>query len=39
MFFADLEGRDREPDVAAALAGVQAHVDVLRVLGSFPVAV
>jgi len=39
MFFADLEGRDRELDVAAALAGVQAHVDVLRVLGSFPVAV
>jgi prephenate dehydratase len=38
MFFADLEGRDREPHVADALAGVKAHVETLRVLGSFPAA-
>jgi prephenate dehydratase len=39
MFFIDLEGRDVEPRVADALAGLHAHVEVLRVLGSFPVAV
>jgi prephenate dehydratase len=38
MFFADLEGRDREPHVAAALDGLRSHVEVLRVLGSFPAA-
>ena len=38
MFFADLEGRDRAPEVAAALAGVMTHVDALRILGSFPAA-
>jgi prephenate dehydratase len=36
MFFADLEGRDSEPHVAEALAGLHEHVEVLRVLGSFP---
>ncbi len=36
MFFADLEGRDSEPHVAAALAGLRAHVETLRVLGSYP---
>ena len=36
MFFLDLEGRDIEPHVADALAGLRAHVEVLRVLGSFP---
>jgi prephenate dehydratase len=39
MFFLDLEGRDSEPHVADALAGLRAHVEVLRVLGSFPAAV
>jgi prephenate dehydratase len=38
MFFCDLEGRDTEPHVAAALAGVSAHVEVLRTLGSYPAA-
>ena len=38
MFFADLEGRDSEPHVAEALAGLREHVEVLRVLGSFPAA-
>jgi prephenate dehydratase len=39
MFFLDFEGRDTEPHVADALAGLRAHVEVLRVLGSFPAAV
>ena len=38
MFFADLEGRDDEPHVADGLAGLRDHVEVLRVLGSFPAA-
>ena len=38
MFFVDLEGRDSEPDIAAALRGLQGHVEALRVLGSFPAA-
>ena len=37
MFFVDLEGRDTEPHVAAALTALSAHVETLRVLGSFPV--
>ena len=36
MFFLDLEGRDAEQHVADALAGLRAHVEVVRVLGSFP---
>jgi prephenate dehydratase len=36
MFFLDLEGRDTEPHVAEALDGLREHVEVLRVLGSFP---
>ncbi len=36
MFFADLEGRDSEPHVAQALEALRGHVEVLRVLGSFP---
>jgi prephenate dehydratase len=39
MFFLDLEGRDVEPHVADALTGLGGHVEVLRVLGSFPAAV
>jgi prephenate dehydratase len=38
MFFADLEGRDSDPHVAAALRGLAGHVEELRVLGSFPAA-
>ena len=38
MFFIDLEGRDQESHVAAALVGLREHVEVLRVLGSFPAA-
>jgi prephenate dehydratase len=36
MFFLDFEGRAAEPHVAAALDGVRRHVQVLRILGSFP---
>jgi prephenate dehydratase len=39
MFFLDVEGRDSEPHVADALAGLRGHVEVLRILGSFPAAV
>ena len=38
MFFLDIEGRDTEPHVAAALAGLANRVEVLRSLGSFPAA-
>jgi prephenate dehydratase len=38
MFFADLEGHDSEPHVAEALAALRGHVEVLRVLGSYPAA-
>lgn len=38
MFFVDLEGAVQEAAVAAALNGVRARVEVLRVLGSFPAA-
>jgi prephenate dehydratase len=38
MFFADLEGRDTDAHVAEALDGLGRHVEVLRVLGSFPAA-
>lgn len=39
MFFADLEGRDAEGHVREGLDGLRAHVETLRVLGSFPAAV
>jgi prephenate dehydratase len=38
MFFLDLEGAVAEPAVAAAVDGLRAHADVVRVLGSFPAA-
>jgi prephenate dehydratase len=38
MFFLDLEGRDSDSHVAAALSGLRRRVEVLRVLGSFPAA-
>jgi len=39
MFFADLSGRVREPQVAAAIAGVEGMCEELRVLGCYPAAV
>jgi prephenate dehydratase len=38
MFFLDLEGNAADAEVAAAIAGLRAHADVVRVLGSFPAA-
>ena len=38
MFFCDVEGREREPHVTEALEALRGHVEVLRVLGSFPTA-
>ena len=38
MFFLDLEGAETEQHVAEALAGLRAHVETVRVLGSFPAA-
>lgn len=38
MFFADLEGCDTDPRVEAALEGLRTHVEMLRLLGSFPAA-
>lgn len=38
MFFADLEGRASEGPVAEALGALRAHVEHLKVLGSFPAA-
>jgi prephenate dehydratase len=37
MFFCDLAGAASNPDVAAAIAGLGAHCEAVRVLGSFPV--
>jgi prephenate dehydratase len=37
MFFIDLEGRDREPDVAEAIAGLRTKAESVRILGSYPV--
>jgi len=38
MFFLDLEGAEADPEVAGAVAGLRAHAEVVRVLGSFPAA-
>jgi prephenate dehydratase len=38
MFFADLEGRDRDAHVGEALGALRAHVEELRMLGSYPAA-
>jgi prephenate dehydratase len=38
MFFLDLDGRLGDEAVSAAVAGLRAHADVVRVLGSFPAA-
>ena len=39
MFFADFQGAVGEPRVDEALGALQARVEVLRVLGSYPAAV
>jgi prephenate dehydratase len=38
MFFLDLDGRLEDERVAAAVAALRSHADVVRVLGSFPAA-
>jgi len=38
MFFLDLEGSTADPAVAAAVDGLRAHADLVRVLGSFRAA-
>lgn len=38
MFFCDLEGAPGSPEVTAAIAGLDAHCEAVRVLGSFPAA-
>jgi prephenate dehydratase len=38
MFFCDLAGPASNPEVAAAIDGLRAHCESVRVLGSFPVA-
>ncbi len=38
MFFIDCDGTAETPAVAAALAGLAGHTEVLRVLGSYPAA-
>jgi prephenate dehydratase len=38
MFFLDLEGREHDPPVAAAIAAMREHAETVRVLGSFPAA-
>jgi prephenate dehydratase len=38
MFFIDCEGTAQSPPVAAALAALAEHTEVLRVLGSYPAA-
>jgi prephenate dehydratase len=38
MFFLDLEGSAADQEVAAAIEGLRANADVVRILGSFPAA-
>jgi prephenate dehydratase len=38
MFFADVDGAGSDDPVAEAVAGLRAHAQVVRVLGSFPAA-
>jgi prephenate dehydratase len=38
LFLTDLEGSDRDPRVRDAIAALHAHCEVVRVLGSYPVA-
>lgn len=38
LFLADLEGRESDPEVAEAVAGLRTHCEQVRVLGSYPAA-
>jgi prephenate dehydratase len=38
LFFADLEGHVRDPDVAAAIEGLRGHCEEVRLLGSYRAA-
>jgi len=38
LFLADLEGRETDPQVAEAVAGLHTHCEQVRVLGSYPAA-
>jgi prephenate dehydratase len=38
MFFADLQGGEADPAVAAALSALRERVETLRILGSYPAA-
>jgi prephenate dehydratase len=38
MFFVDLEGRDSDEAVVAAIDGLRAQAETVRVLGSYPAA-
>jgi prephenate dehydratase len=38
MFFVDLEGNDDDESVAAAIAGLRAKAENVRVLGSYPIS-
>jgi prephenate dehydratase len=38
IFFADIEGHERDPAVVAALETVRSKVQTLRVLGTYPAA-
>jgi prephenate dehydratase len=38
LFFVDLEGAAGDERVAAAVEGLRAHCDQVRVLGSYPAA-
>ena len=38
MFFADLQGAAEDPEVAAAIAGLAALCEQVRLLGSYPAA-
>jgi prephenate dehydratase len=38
LFLLELEGAESAPPVGGAIAGLRAHADVVRVLGSFPAA-
>jgi prephenate dehydratase len=38
MFFCDLEGRERDPAVAAAIEALRGKAESVRILGSYPIA-
>jgi chorismate mutase / prephenate dehydratase len=39
LFFVDLEGHEKDANVAAALGALRAQAPYLKILGSYPVAV